>query len=75
MTTDTRFLKVFCTPSEQRTIKKQFTVIEAYEGFIVVEVPVGQRNALVGKYPVEDITDRRHVTAPGNCGSWHPTCR
>ena len=61
MATETRFLKVFCTPSEQRTIKKQYAAIETYEGFIVVEVSADQRDELVGKYPVEDITDQYQI--------------
>ena len=50
-------LKVFCSGADQDQLADQYQVIEAYEGFILIEVTEDQANQIAQRYPFEDISD------------------
>lgn len=42
---------------------ERYPVVERYDGFILVEVPDDQVEALAATYPVEDVTDHYTIRA------------
>jgi subtilisin-like proprotein convertase family protein/subtilisin family serine protease len=52
-----RTLKVFCTGSEQDRLADSYPIVERYQGFLLIEAPEEEVDALTKAFPVEDITD------------------
>lgn len=52
-----RTLKVFCTGADQERLAGSYTVVERYDGFILLQVPEESVTELTRTYPVEDITE------------------
>ncbi len=53
-----RILKVFCTKEERRNLGLEFTILERYDGFVLLQgSPVAARR-LAARYVVEDITSQ-----------------
>lgn len=49
-------VKIFCRKEEQKSISRQYHVLEQYDGFVLAEVSQPESEELSQKYPVEDIT-------------------
>src|SRR3972149_12011333 len=53
-----RTVKIFCRGAEREALEHRYRVIEAYDAFLLAEIPSGELDALRRKYLVEDITDQ-----------------
>ena len=51
-------LKIFCRDAEQDKLAELYSVIERYQGFLIVEVAEHLVAKLASEYPVEDITSQ-----------------
>jgi serine protease AprX len=56
-----RMVRVFAAKQQQAELAQQFDVVERYDGFILLEVSVKQRDQLAKSYPLEDLTRQFEV--------------
>src|SRR3978361_2148121 len=57
-------LRIFATGSQQREIARQYKAVQAYAGFILVEVPENKAQLVLKNYLSEDITDQYEIRVP-----------
>ena len=56
--------RIFASGSEQADIARKYKVIEAYEGFIIVEISKDESEEITKKYLSEDITTQYEINLP-----------
>lgn len=60
-----RILKVFCTGADQEKIAEKYPTVEAYDGFVLVEIDEFKQDEIARLYPIEDITDQYSIRMVG----------
>ena len=53
-----KILKVFVSGPDQDKLAKRYTIMQRYEGFVLIQVPEADVEKIQKRYPVEDITDQ-----------------